>query len=95
MAYNEMRENTRDLVENNVAVNNGSPFHGGMLHDISHSGAAVMYPKEAVSIGEPVEIGQILNLRFQGRGNLPGRVSRLFEGGFATKFDFSIPVVHL
>ncbi len=92
MAGTEMREHPRDLINADVTVNDGSPYKGGTLYDWSQSGVAVMYPHETAPSGDPIEVGQVLTLKFGGQMELPARVARTFDGGFATKFDFSIRV---
>lgn len=88
--YNDMREYTRGLVKTEVKVNDGCPYQGGILRDVSVGGAAVIYPNSTVPTSEPVVVGQDLTLMYLGDINLPGSVVRLFEGGFAVEFDYSI-----
>ena len=87
----EVRRHQRDLVETEMTVNDGHPYAGGRLHDMSVGGAAVMYPEDTVPTGEPVVPGQILFLNLPGVAKMPARVARVFDGGYAAKFDFSIP----
>lgn len=88
MTYKDMREYKRNVVAGNVTVNDGYPYHGGTLVDLSFSGAAVMYSPEAAPTSEPIIIGQTVILKFHGRKQMPGRVTRIFNDGFAVNFDF-------
>jgi hypothetical protein len=90
MSTQEARKYPRSLVQAEVYVNDGTPYQGGRLFDMSVSGAAVKYDAETPPSTKPVEIGQVLFLEFQSGAALPTRVARTFEGGFATQFDFSI-----
>jgi len=87
----EVRKHQRDLVETEMTVNGGHPYGGGTLHDMSVGGAAVMYSEDAAPTSEPVVPGQVLFLNLPGLANMPARVARIFDGGYAAKFDFSIP----
>lgn len=86
----DLRRYKRNPVATEVIVNNGVPYQGGTLYDISVGGAAVTYPDGVNPDSDPVVVGQILHLMLKGRIKMPGRVVRTFEGGFATQFDFSI-----
>jgi hypothetical protein len=86
----ELRRYKRNPVNTEVIVNEGIPYQGGILHDISVGGAAIAYPDGAVPENDPVVVGQVLHLLLKGRIKMPGRVVRTFDGGFATQFDFSI-----
>ncbi len=90
MGSKDARKHQRDLVKTRVIVNDGYPFEGGELYDVSTGGAAVMYPDGATPTSTPLAVGQILFLEFPGLAKMPGRVARTFEGGFATAFDLSI-----
>ncbi len=92
MTNEDMRKHQRNLVVTEVTINDGSPYRGGKLYDMSVGGASVMYSNEISPTSDPIEIGQVLLLEFQGKTVMPARVARTFDGGFATKFDFSIPV---
>ena len=87
----DVRRHQRDLVETEMTVNDGHPYGGGILHDMSVGGAAVMYPEDAAPTSEPVVPGQVLFLNLPGLAKMPARVARIFDGGFAARFDFSIP----
>jgi len=91
MSDKDVRRHQRDLVETAMTVNDGRPYGGGILHDMSVGGAAVMYPEDAVPTSKPVVAGQVLFLNLPGLAKMPARVARVFDGGFAAKFDFSIP----
>ncbi len=92
MGKKETREHPRNLVVAEVTVNDGCPFQGGRLHDMSTGGAAILYPDEVDPTSEPIAVGEVVILTLEGRAKMPARVARTFEGGFATKFDFSISI---
>ncbi len=93
MTNEDMREHPRTLPKNDVTINDGTPYQGGKLQDMSCGGALVSYPLEVTPTSEPIEVGQVLDLRLHGLVKTHATVTRTFEGGFATKFDSSIPVV--
>jgi len=90
MDSRDMRTHQRNLVQTEIDVNDGKPYRGGLLHDLSVGGAAVTYPPEASPTGEPLEVGQTLVLSFAGKTGMPTRIVRIFDGGFAGKFDFTL-----
>lgn len=85
-----LRKHHRNKVKSDVTVNQGIPYSGGKLHDMSVGGAAVIYPDKTYSHSTPLTVGQVLVLNFEGAGEMPARVIRTFDGGFAAKFDFSV-----
>ncbi len=84
------RSHYRSKLSAEIEVNDGTPFQGGVLHDISVSGAAIAYPPAVESDKNPLEIGQALILKMGNGTKLPAKIVRIFEEGFATKFDFSL-----
>ena len=93
----EARKTPRSVVQgvvevNGVDVNGGVPCQGGNLRDMSVGGAAIVYPDGIEPENEPVAIDDEIVLIIRGRAHLPGRVVRLFDGGFAVEFDWSINV---
>ena len=90
MDFRDMRSHQRNLVRIEIDVNDGKPYRGGLLYDLSVSGAAVTYPQESSPTGEPLEVGQTLVLSFAGKTRMPTRIVRIFDGGFAGKFDFTL-----
>jgi len=84
------RRAARALVEVTVAVNGGKPWRGGLLHDISTTGASVQYPVNETPVGEQLQLGQEIVLEKSPQTKLPGRIVRTFAGGFAIEFDFSL-----
>ena len=93
----EARKTPRSVVQgvvevNGVDVNGGVPCQGGNLRDMSVGGAAIVYPDGIEPENEPVAIDDEIVLIIRGRAHMPGRVVRLFDGGFAVEFDWSINV---
>ena len=93
----EARKNPRSVVQgvvevNGVEVNGGAPCQGGKLLDMSVGGAAIVYPEGVAQDDEAVSIDDEILLIIRGRAHMPGRVVRLFDGGFAVEFDWSINV---
>ncbi len=86
----ERRSHQRNPVRTEVDVNDGRPYHGGILRDLSLRGVSVIYRSETDPAGEPLKIGQTLGLNFAGNTRLPTRVVRIFDGGFAGAFDFTL-----
>ena len=88
----ERRRRTRTEVTEVVDVNSGKPHRGGVLHDISSTGAAIYYCKNVEAIDAPLQIGDELRLTLSGVTVLPGRIARTFDGGYAVQFDWSMDV---
>ena len=88
----EARKHTRTLINGEVDVNGGIPPRGGRLYDMSIGGAAIVYPEAHSVNGQRVDVDDELVLVIKGRAQIPGRVVRLFDGGFAVEFDWSINV---
>ena len=86
----ETRKHTRTLIHGDVDVNGGQPLRGGRLYDMSIGGAAIVYPSEMAAGGEPLAVNDEIILVIKGRAHIPGRVARLFDGGFAVQFDWTI-----
>ena len=91
----DARRHTRTLVAGDVDVNGGLPPRGGRLYDMSIGGAAIVYPEDRTATGGDVSIDDEIVLVIKGRALIPGRVVRLFDGGFAVEFDWSITVEDL
>lgn len=91
MTIDELRQHIRVLTIDDVDVSYGSKNNVGKLYDMSVGGAAVNYLGLVAPTGETLVVGQELILIIQGKVTMPGIVARIFDGGFATKFDFSIP----
>ena len=53
----EMRKHERSTVDKRVHINDGQPFTGRLLNDISVGGVSVVYPSEASPTGKPLETG--------------------------------------
>jgi hypothetical protein len=85
----ELRRRPRHEIADKIDVNDGVPFRGGLLKDISSSGAAVVYPENTEGSGSELEMEDEICLSIRGRSSLNGSVVRKFEGGFAVKFDWS------
>lgn len=88
----DSRRNPRSVVHGNVKVNGGGPYRGGKLHDMSVGGASVLYPQGGEPQDDPVRINDEILLVIRGRAKVPGRVARVFDGGFAVEFDWSLDV---
>ena len=86
------RKFARNELKRDVIVNEGVPYLGGKLLDMSVGGAAVVYPEIPKTTSGTLQVGQPLVLNIEGIGLMPGRVVRTFDKGFATVFDFSVPV---
>ncbi|MDE0992205.1 MAG: PilZ domain-containing protein [Rhodospirillales bacterium] len=52
-----MRKHERSTVDKRVHINDGQPFTGRLLNDISVGGVSVVYPSEASPTGKPLETG--------------------------------------
>ena len=50
----------------------------------------MVYPDGVDANGVPLEIGDVLPMKLGAHTSLPAQVVRIFEGGFAIKFDFSV-----
>lgn len=68
-------------------VNDGSPYEGGTIYDVSATGVAVTYPKGIDPTTTPVEVDQDLSLIAADTILFESRVVRVFENGFACKFE--------
>ncbi|HBC08600.1 MAG TPA: hypothetical protein DC046_13630 [Rhodospirillaceae bacterium] len=88
----DARRNPRSTVYGNVEVNGGGPYRGGKLHDMSVSGASIIYPQGSEPLDDPVQINDEILLVIRGRAHVPGRVARVFDGGFAVEFDWSLEI---
>jgi len=86
----DTRRHTRTLIQGVVDVNGGQPFRGGRLYDMSIGGAAIVYPSDLTSGENPLALNDEIVLVIKGRAHIPGRVVRLFDGGFAVQFDWTI-----
>ncbi|MBT3559324.1 MAG: PilZ domain-containing protein [Rhodospirillales bacterium] len=85
-----MRLYQRSVVRTDVEVNNGNAYLGGKLLNFSYGGAAITYPDKNDLKGNSLEVGQEMLLDLDGKVKFPARIVRIFDGGFAAKFDFSI-----
>jgi hypothetical protein len=94
MNFQEMRRHPREEIAHEIMVNDGCPYQGGTLQNMSIGGAAITYPPELGPASAPITVGQVVMLKLQGKTTMPSRVTRIFDGGFATKFDFSLPIAH-
>tara|TARA_R110000772_G_scaffold264038_1_gene384277 strand:+ start:68871 stop:69188 length:318 start_codon:yes stop_codon:yes gene_type:complete len=88
----DSRKNPRSMVHGNVEVNGGGPYRGGKLHDMSVGGASIVYPQGSEPQDAPVRVDDEILLVIRGRAHVPGRVARVFDGGFAVEFDWSLDV---
>jgi len=88
----DSRKNPRSVVHGNVDVNGGGPYRGGKLHDMSVGGASIVYPEGSQPQDDPVRVNDEILLVIRGRAHVPGRVARVFDGGFAVEFDWSLDV---
>tara|TARA_R110002072_G_scaffold33933_4_gene102221 strand:- start:1352 stop:1687 length:336 start_codon:yes stop_codon:yes gene_type:complete len=88
----DARRNPRSTVHGNVEVNGGGPYRGGKLHDMSVGGASIIYPEGSQPQDDPVQVDDEILLVIRGRAHVPGRVARVFDGGFAVEFDWSLDV---
>lgn len=88
----DCRRNPRSVVHGNVEVNGGGPYRGGKLHDMSVSGASIEYPQGSLPQDDPIQINDEIILVIRGRAHVPGRVVRVFGGGFAVEFDWSLDI---
>ena len=86
----ETRNFERRRLSKIIAVNQGTPNRGGILLDLSLGGAAIVYPDDIEVDDSPLKIGEVLPLNLGGSTLLPSRLVRIFDGGFAIKFDFSL-----
>ncbi len=88
MEYNEKRQHQRNPVTTTVPVK-GGVSQQGVLRDMSVGGAAITFPDTNLPAADLVSVGQYMMLTFNDRAKLPGRVTRVFQDGFAARFDFS------
>ncbi len=77
----------------------GRPLcEGIMLCDQDTRGVAMTYPfaSDPLSdtcgdaMGDPLQVGQTVNLKIGTGASVPARIVRVFNGGFATQFEFSL-----
>jgi hypothetical protein len=92
MSGKDMRSHPRTVVKEGVGVNGGKPYQGGMLYDMSIGGASVTYPKDINPADTPLVVGQTLMLVVGDGIRFPAKIVRVFDGGFATQFDFSLTI---
>ena len=85
----ELRDRPRHTVTDVIDVNGGTPNRGGVLKDISSSGAAIAYPAEHKAVDAPIELNERVRLNIRGRDNLQGNVVRIYDGGFAVRFNWA------
>jgi len=78
--YKRIRPDTR------FKVNDGKPYMGGLLYDVSAGGATVSYPKETESTTSPIKVGQILTLIVADCIEYRITIVRISQAGFACKF---------
>ena len=90
----DVRKNPRTQVSAQCDVTGEMPFRGAWLRDMSIAGAAVTYPLGDQPAGGGLCVADEVVLIVKGRAHIPGRVVRLFDGGFAVQFDWSIEVDH-
>lgn len=88
----DARRSPRSVVYGDVEVNGGSPYRGGKLHDMSVGGAAIIYPEGSEPQDGPVQVDDEILLVIRGSAHVPGRVARVFDGGFAVQFDWSLDI---
>ena len=88
----EIRRNPRTQVSAQVDVVGDCSCRDALMLDMSVSGAAVTIPPGKVISGGGVCLKDEVVLIVKGRAHIPGRVVRLFDGGFAVQFDWSIDV---
>ncbi len=90
MKSSEFRQHVRRRTTTSVSVNEGIPYRGGTLYDISVGGLAVTYPEDTRPSDTPVEIGETLFVYFGDETRMPCQIVRISEDGFAAKIDFSL-----
>jgi len=88
----ESRRNPRSTVHGKVEVGLGEPDQAGYLRDMSVGGASIVYPQGVEPKDDPVKVDDEILLVVRGRARMPGRVVRVFDGGFAVEFDWSLEV---
>lgn len=86
----EKRRAERTKASTVIDVNGGVPYRGGLVHDLSSTGVAVVYPDGIAPIDGPLNVGEPLNLVLGGVAKFPARVARIFDGGYAVRFDTTI-----
>ena len=86
----EKRRRVRARVHQVVEINEGIPYRGGLLYDISSSGAAIIYDRDTEPADEPLKAGEELDLNVAGVTTLPAFVARTFEGGYAVEFNWGV-----
>lgn len=92
MSKKDMRSHPRTLVKEVVDVNGGKPYQGGQLYDMSIGGASITYPKDINPADQPLAVGDTLVLVVGDGIKFPAKIVRVFDGGFATQFDFSLTI---
>ena len=85
-----MRAYQRSLVRTDVDVKIGKTCLDGKLLNFSYGGAAIKYQDKNDRKGNSLKVGQEMMLNLDGRVKFPARIVRIFDGGFATEFDFSL-----
>jgi len=83
------RRSVRQVVEKTICVNDGVPYLGGVLYDLSSGGAAVKYMPGMKAKGDELHVDDSVELRLDHRVSLPASVVRVFDDGYAVRFDWS------
>lgn len=83
----DRRQSVREVVEKTICVNDGVPYLGGVLYDLS-SGAAVKYKPGMKAKGDELLVDECVELRLDHRISLPASVVQYFEDGYAVRFDW-------
>ena len=82
----DQRKHVRFCPVTEFRINDGRPFKGGILHDVSAGGAAISYPERARATTPPIQVGQELSLVVADCIVHRSRVVRIDKKGFACKF---------
>jgi len=83
------RRSVRQVVEKTICVNDGVPYLGGVLYDLSSGGAAVKYMPGMKATADELNVDESVELRLDRRVSLPASVVRVFEDGYAVRFDWA------
>ncbi len=89
----DSRAHYRTVVRAHVDVNDGKPYAGGNLHDISVGGVAVTYPLNTKPVTAQIVVGQKLTLHFDDRGDMPCKIVRVSGNGYGASFELSLDML--
>ncbi len=94
MRFNERRKYLRKPMDAIATVNFDGRRHGIDILDFCPGGVAVQYPNDHIQDDEHLVIGQGYAFILEGALEIPGKVIRTFDDGFALKFNKPFPTFY-